>query len=162
MHARALSFFVQGQTRLGAWKGRQGMSEPMSGGLKRKVSLSGSLSLHLDLGFRDLTKTWIIGGKLVIQAHAVKRENRANKGTFFLPSRWIQNQVSKFKFCFRELTSVYVLLLPQLTVSRAAWLVWTQHQQEMSSLNLNFSLQACSEPWHSIPLVPPSSATVLV
>ena len=41
----------------GGRKGRQGMSEPMSGGLKRKVSLSGSLSLHLDLGFRDLTKT---------------------------------------------------------------------------------------------------------
>ena len=36
---------------------------------------------------------------------------------------------------------VNVLLLPRLSASRAAWLVWTQKKQEMSSLNLNFSIQ---------------------
>ena len=38
---------------------------------------------------------------------------------------------------------VYVPLLPWLSVLRAAWLVRTQQKQEMSSLNLNLSLQAC-------------------
>ena len=37
---------------------------------------------------------------------------------------------------------VYIPLLPRLSASRAAWLVWTQQKQDMSSLNLNFSLQA--------------------
>ena len=39
---------------------------------------------------------------------------------------------------------VYVPLLPWLSASRAVWLVCTQSKQEMSSLNLNFNLQACS------------------
>ena len=38
---------------------------------------------------------------------------------------------------------VNVLPLPQLSASRAAWVVWTQPKQEMSSLHLNFSLKAC-------------------
>ena len=41
---------------------------------------------------------------------------------------------------------VYVLLLPPLCTLRAAWLVWTQQKQEMSSLNLHLSLQACFHP----------------
>ena len=39
---------------------------------------------------------------------------------------------------------VYVLLLPWPSALMAAWLVWTQQKQEMSSLNLNFSLWAWS------------------
>ena len=37
---------------------------------------------------------------------------------------------------------VNVPLLPLLSALRAALLVWTQQKHEMSSLNLNFSLQA--------------------
>ena len=44
---------------------------------------------------------------------------------------------------------VYVQLLPRLSDLRAAGLVWTHHKQEMSSLNLHLSLQACL--WTPIP-----------
>ena len=37
---------------------------------------------------------------------------------------------------------VYVLMLPKLSALGVAWLVWLQLKQEMSSLNLNFSLHA--------------------
>ena len=37
---------------------------------------------------------------------------------------------------------VYVPLLPRLSALRATGLVWAQQKQEMSSLNLRFSLQA--------------------
>ena len=36
---------------------------------------------------------------------------------------------------------IYVPLLPWLSALRAAWLVWTQPKQKMSSLNLNLSLR---------------------
>ena len=38
--------------------------------------------------------------------------------------------------------SVYVPLLLQQIASKAEWLIWTQQKQDMSSLNLNSSLQA--------------------
>ena len=37
----------------------------------------------------------------------------------------------------------HILLLPRQSALRAAWLVWTQQKQEMSSLNPTWSLQAC-------------------
>ena len=53
---------------------------------------------------------------------------------------------------------VYVPLLPPLSASRTAWLVRTQQSQEMGSLKINLSSQACFE---CHPRLPPSASPSL-
>ena len=69
--------------------------------------------------------------------------------SFFLPCQhYCDDQAFKVNIRLRELTSCSCSSAAS-TALRAAWLVWTQHKQEMSSLNLNLSLQAWWWPYRS-------------